>query len=400
MVCVRIVSYSILINRSPTAPFAAKKGVRQGDMSPYLFVLSMEYLTRLLKNLRTTPDFQYHLRCKKLNIIQLSFADDLLLFCKGDKASTSRLYECFQVFSHASGLIENQSKSSIYFGGVPEPIKQSIIQTLGFLIGKLPFKYLGVPLSSKKLTVAQCQPLLEKMLGRITSWTTKFLSYAGRLQLLRSVLIAVKYFWSQMLPLPKKILQKIETVCRKFLWTGAAEAKNKALVAWDQLCWPRTAGGLNITDVHTWNKAAIVKQLWNLSKKKDKLWVMWVHTYYIKGRAAWDVITKQASWLIQKILQAAKYLTEANLDKVTILQADNYSIRDVYNQLRGDYPKVEWRRLICNNHGSPKWIFVLYLAIHCRMYTRDRLDKWGIQRSLLCPLCEVEKEDHQRIFFV
>ncbi|XP_060201738.1 uncharacterized protein LOC132630180 [Lycium barbarum] len=310
------------------------------DMKKAYDSLEWNFLEQVLQGLQFPEQFvnsiMYHPRCKKLNIIQLSFADDLLLFCRGDKASASRLYECFQVFSHASGLIANQSKSSIYFGGVPEPIKQSIIQTLGFSIGKLPFKYLGVPLSSKKLTVAQCQPLLEKMLGRITSWTTKFLSYAGRLQLLRSVLIAVQSFWSQMFPLPKKILQKIERVCQKFLWTCAAEAKNKALVAWDQLCWPKTAGGLNITDVHTWNKAAIVKQLWNLSKKKDKLWIMWVHTYYIKGRAAWDVITKQASWLIQKILQAAKYLTEANLDKVTILQADNYSIRDIYNQLRGD----------------------------------------------------------------
>lgn len=195
MSCVRTVSYSININGVPSTPFAAKKGVRQGDpLSPYLFVLSMEYLIRLLKILGQNPDFNFHPRCQKLNIIQLSFADDLLLFCRGDVVSATLLNNCFQEFSAASGLIANQSKSSIYFGGVNESTQQLILQQLGFTTGQLPFRYLGVPLSTKKLPVAQCQPLIDKMVGRITNWTTKFLSYAGRLQLIHSVLVGIQNF--------------------------------------------------------------------------------------------------------------------------------------------------------------------------------------------------------------
>lgn len=58
----------------------------------------------------------------------------------------------------------------------------------------------------------------------------------------------------------------------------------KALVAWDKVCLPKFAGGLNLINLHLWNKAAIVKSCWHLDHKQDKLWIRWVHTFYIKGQ--------------------------------------------------------------------------------------------------------------------
>lgn len=85
------------------------------------------------------------------------------------------------------------------------------------------------------------------------------------------------------------------------------------------------------------------------AKKKDKLWIAWIHNYYLKGRKLWEVQVKQASWIVKKIIQAGQWLTEVELQVEETLEASTFSIKAVYKQLRGDFLKVPWRRIVCNN---------------------------------------------------
>lgn len=148
--CVKTVSYSIVVNDQLTIPFNAKKWPRQGDplilISPFVCpgILAMEYLSRSLKLLRLQPQFKFHPECRRLDLIQLGFADDLL-FCKGDVTSVKLLFAKFREFSKAFGLNANLSKSSIYCVGISTHVHQDIQNVLEFNIGNLPFRYLGVP---------------------------------------------------------------------------------------------------------------------------------------------------------------------------------------------------------------------------------------------------------------
>ncbi|XP_060210459.1 uncharacterized protein LOC132637381 [Lycium barbarum] len=173
-------------------------------MSPYLFAISMEYLSRLLNELKKNKAFKFHPKCKKLGITHMCFADDLLLFSRGDSASVQALFHCFQIFSASSGLQANLGKSSISFGSVQVQEQELIKQQLGFSIGELPFKYLGILLTTKKLTFVRWIPLIEKIVAKITSWIAKKLSYAGKTQLVQSVLFGVQAYWSQLFVLPGK----------------------------------------------------------------------------------------------------------------------------------------------------------------------------------------------------
>ena len=189
MKCVNTVNYSIVVIGQTLQSFDVTKGLRQGDsMSPFLFAIAMEYLSKLLKGLREDKQFKYHLRCSKLDITHLCFADDLLMFARGDLESLKAMQLCFSQFSQASGLQANLSKISIYCGAVQQEVKNQIVQQLGYNMEELPFKYLGVPLSTKKMFVMQWYPLIEKIMARITSWTARKLSYAGRTQLVQTVL--------------------------------------------------------------------------------------------------------------------------------------------------------------------------------------------------------------------
>jgi len=96
----------------------------------------------------------------------------------------------------------------------------------------------------------RCQPLVKKIISRIENWSSKLLSYAERLQLIKLVLFGVQTYWSQVFALSQKVLKLIQTVCRVFLWTGKSGTLKRALIAWEHICLPKSAGGWNVIDLN------------------------------------------------------------------------------------------------------------------------------------------------------
>ena len=82
--------------------------MRQGDpLSPLLFVISMEYLFGLLKIASIQDGFKYHPHCKSIGLTHLMFADDLLLFYKGNPYSLLYLMNALTSFGKNVGLRTN-----------------------------------------------------------------------------------------------------------------------------------------------------------------------------------------------------------------------------------------------------------------------------------------------------
>lgn len=103
------------------------------------------------------------------------------MVCARDVKFVKVIKLALEEFSNVSGLHPNLSKSTVFFGSVKEEVQHGILQVIGFVKGKLPVRYLGVPLSSKKLGLSECKCLINKVRSRVYDWKNKCLLYAGRL---------------------------------------------------------------------------------------------------------------------------------------------------------------------------------------------------------------------------
>lgn len=196
---------------------------------------------------------------------------------------------------------------------VPSPLAESIHALLGFQLGVFPAKFLGVPLITSKLSLADCQPLLEKILASISSWTTKFLSYTGRLILIKSVIFSIQSYWSSFFILPAAVLNNIKFIMCRFLWKGPSLLKYGAKVAWNKITRPLSEGGLAIKNLEEWNKALILLHLWRVVNSSIcSIWAFWIRSN-IKSKQFWCMpIPSECSWIWRKVLQlrpiAAKHI--------------------------------------------------------------------------------------------
>ncbi|KAL0283468.1 UNVERIFIED_CONTAM: hypothetical protein Sangu_2888100 [Sesamum angustifolium] len=252
--CVTTASFSVSLNGAIHGFFKGGRGLRQGDpMSPYLFVLVMEVGSALLR---------YRVR----NATQFHKEPDHT-FPSGAAAKAT-----------AFGL-------------------------RGFQEGSLPIKYLGIPLTSSRLTIADCRPLFDKVDTRIAGWNHQNLSYAGRIQLIKSVLSTLHTYWASVFILPKGVLKMLERKMRSFLWQGPSGGR-QAKVAWDQISKPKAEGGLGMRSLIIMNQALMLKQMWRiLQNDGSSIWVDWIQRYRLRHTTLWTFNRTTGSWCWKKMLK-------------------------------------------------------------------------------------------------
>ena len=76
-----------------------------------------------------------------------------------------------------------------------------------------------------------------------------------------------------------------------------------------------------------------------------------------------------------------------------------YAIKKVWQDIRQDDQDTIWSGLVWYSHCIPKHSFILWLAIHGRLSTQDRIRKWMPNCDLKCPLCKVCNDSHSHLFF-
>jgi hypothetical protein len=218
--CITTTSFSILLNGGSYGFFHPQRGLRQGDpLSPFLFIMGIEVLSRLL--LRAENTGQIHgIRAARgyTPITHLMFADDLLLFTRSSHEELNAILNCLEIYQSWSGQVVNFQKSSILFShNLSTEHKRSLCSLSGFEEGDPSSKYLGLPLALSRSKKHMFESVVEKINAKTQGWKCKVLSQATRITLAQSVLSLIPMYTMTSITLLKSICAQIDTSIKKFI---------------------------------------------------------------------------------------------------------------------------------------------------------------------------------------
>jgi hypothetical protein len=264
----------IHINGLFSEPIPLLRGVRQGDpLAPLLFAVSTQpLLVRLDNALETSTNLGIQVT-NNLKICHRLFADDVGVFIPANQSAFNELQSHIQLYEKASGAKLNLEKSIIVpiaLQQIPDWLTETrcIIAAEGEVI-----KYLGAPYGNKLTSQTTQKFCLEKLSKRITTYAPQFLTFTGRVQIVKQVLMSMPTYHLMYLNLPAATHNKINRICKDFIWGYNKEGEQKTpLISWERLCRFKKHGGLAIKDVKTQNLALLARWTTNLFTNKTSEW--------------------------------------------------------------------------------------------------------------------------------
>lgn len=169
-----------------------------------------------------TPPFEFH---------HLQFVDDTTIFCEASENFVKNLKTILRWFELYSSLHINYLKSEIFdtiLSGNELSLMASLMECH---FASLPSSYLGLPLCIETPSFSLWEPVIVKFNKRLASWRGKYLSFGGRITLLKSVLSALLVYFLSTFQCPKKVIISFEKIMREFLWGSQTEKEKDHLVS-------------------------------------------------------------------------------------------------------------------------------------------------------------------------
>jgi len=128
-----------------------------------------------------------------------------------------------------SGLKVNFHKSMSVDININESWLNEAASVLSCKVGRVPFMYLGLPIGGDVRRLLFRKPILSRLKNRLSGWKNRFLSFGGRVVLLKSVLSYFPVYAFSFFKTPSGIISYIQSLLIKFFW-GRSEDHRKTWI--------------------------------------------------------------------------------------------------------------------------------------------------------------------------
>lgn len=146
-----------------------------------------------------------------------------------------------------------------------------------------------MPLGMNPRLTATWKPIMEKIKKRLAPWKRRYISFGGRVTLIKSVLNSLPIYYMSLFKVPSGVVKEIEMTQANFLWGGAELKRKLHMVSWANITQDKKQGGLGIRSVKEMNESLLLKWWWRFGMEKDALWRKVIVAKYKLEEGSWSL---------------------------------------------------------------------------------------------------------------
>ena len=158
-----------------------------------------------------------------------------------------------------SGLKVNFHKSLLTGINIGESWLTEAASILNCKVDKIPFLYLGLSIGGDPCRLIFWELVVTNIKSRLTGWQSRFLSFGGRLVLLKSVLTSLTVYAFSFFKALSGIISLIESIFTKKFWGGSEDNRKISWISWSSICLKKKYEGLVVRQLKEFNLALLEK---------------------------------------------------------------------------------------------------------------------------------------------